>query len=392
LTGWISAEALLAQVRNTAPFLYPLPPVPAGVTRVAPFAAEGGPRGFLRVLAAAETIDWASRPDDEEHLEDYFTLCLACHHTTVGTFVPTDVDSKIRGLAWKRTHEKQTIRNMTRLMFAMRTWNTDGVSAPSPQVGGLAPVSGHNGEWFSVAAGALGRLLQFGDLEYAEQVEAAIDDELQRELTVFETCASLKGRELDLFPLSMSITHNLGDLDQGISFWESKTATVKQRARFARIAHENSAAYGGGFRPITDIYKKILSAEGHRHYPLRSVKPLRKSAALLRPPGPLLDAWGSCVMTHPDLDAAEKSEILDAIVRGCRKVPGQQGYYRAIAGMQSASPRMFEEAAGLMPNAARKELRDPDLRRAISIPRSSFESSLKKQLTSVLAATTRSAR
>ncbi|MBS1832761.1 MAG: hypothetical protein JST65_08610, partial [Acidobacteria bacterium] len=94
----------------------------------------------------------------------------------------------------------------------------------------------------------------------------------------------------------------------------------------------------------------------------------------------------------PDLDAAEKSEILDAIVRGCRKVPGQQGYYRAIAGMQTASSRMFEEAAGLMPNAARKELRDPDLRRAISIPRSSFESSLKKQLASVLATTTRSAR
>lgn len=388
MTGWISAEALLAQVRNTAPFLYPLPEVPAGLTRIAPFALEA-PRGFLKVLAAAETIDWASRPDDEEHLEDYFALCLACHHTTVGTFVPTDVDSKIRGLAWKRTHEKQTVRNMVKLMFAMRAWNTEGVSAPSPQVGDLAPVSGHNGEWFSVAAGALGRLLQFGDTEYAEQVEAAIDDELQREATVFEACASLKGRELDLFPLSMSITHNLGDLDQGISFWESKTVTATQRARFARIAHENSAAYGGRFRPITDIYKKILSAEGHRHYPLRSVKPLRKSAALLRPPGPLLDAWGETLITSRDLDAGEKSEILDAIVRGCRKVPGQQGYYRAIAGMQTASSKMFEEAANLMPNAAKKELRDHDLRRAVAIPRASFESSLKKQLSSVLSTTVR---
>ncbi|BDC52339.1 hypothetical protein F183_A46540 [Bryobacterales bacterium F-183] len=388
MTGWISAEALLAQVRNTAPFLYPLPAVPAGLTRIAPFALEG-PRAFLKVLAAAETIDWASRPDDDEHLEDYFALCLACHHTTVGTFVPTDVDSKIRGLAWKRTHDRQTLRNMTAMMFAMRTWTTEGVSAPSPKVGDLAPVSGHNGEWFSVAAGALGRLLQLGESELAEQVEAAIDDELDRQATVFHACVAMKGRELDLFPLSMSITHNLGDLDQGISFWESKTATVKQRARFARIAHENSAAYGGRYKPITAIYKKILSAEGHRHYPLRSIKPLRKSADLLRPPGPLLDAWGESLMRFPNFDAAERAEILDALVRGCRKVPGQQGYFRAIAGMQTASPKLFEDAANLMPNAAKKELRDHDLRRAIAVPRASFESSLKKQLAAVLSASSR---
>jgi len=31
---------------------------------------------------------------------DYFALCLASHFSTVATFVPTDVDSKIRGHCW----------------------------------------------------------------------------------------------------------------------------------------------------------------------------------------------------------------------------------------------------------------------------------------------------
>lgn len=37
------------------------------------------------------------------HRIDYFSLCLASHFATVATFVPTDVDSKIRGHCWYRT-------------------------------------------------------------------------------------------------------------------------------------------------------------------------------------------------------------------------------------------------------------------------------------------------
>ncbi len=57
--------------------------------------------GFLRMLANWQNILRASLTR-EEQLQDYFALCLACHHATVATFVPTDVDTKIRGIAVAR--------------------------------------------------------------------------------------------------------------------------------------------------------------------------------------------------------------------------------------------------------------------------------------------------
>jgi hypothetical protein len=375
-SDWISPESLLALVRNTAPFLYPLPECRA--KRLIDLAP--GPRGFFSILAAAEVHDWESL-DEEASLEDYYALCLACHQATVATFVPTDVDTKIRGLTWRKTSNRETLRNMVKAGLAMRDWTIEGISTRAQYVGDLGPVSGHNGEWLSVMAGAHGRLLQRGDTEYAEITAVAIEQELERELQAFYQALGEKGREIDVLCLAMSITHNLGDLDQGISFWESsRLATGASRARFGRLAHENTAAFGGRFVPVSNLYKKAMASEGHRHYPLRAVKPLRKSADFLLPLGPFFDAWGGMLITHPELDHDERAEILDALVRGCRKVPNQQGYFRAIAGMLAASQRNFDLAAERMPNASKKELRDPGLRRQISIPRSSFESSLKKMV------------
>ena len=91
-----------------------------------------------------------------------------------------------------------------------------------------------------------------------------------------------------------------------------------------------------------------LSAEGHRHYPLRPVKALRRSPVTLLPLCPFLDEWGSVVA-----QLEESSEVLAALVMGCKRVQGQQGYYRAIAGMLAASSGAFERAAARMPNSAR---------------------------------------
>ncbi len=79
-----------------------------------------------------------------------------------------------------------------------------------------------------------------------------------------------------------------------------------------------------------------LSAEGHRHYPLRPVKALRRSPATLLPLCPFLDDWGAVVAK-----LEENDEVLAALVTGCQKLKGQQGYYRAIAGMYAASSRRF---------------------------------------------------
>jgi hypothetical protein len=272
---------------------------------------------------------------------------------------------------------------MVQIAMAMGDWTVDGISTRAQYVGNLGPVSGHDGEWLSVLAGAHGRLLQRGDTESAELTADAIDGELMRELKAFELAYDERGREIDVLWLAMSITHNIGDIDQGISFWEAKMVTGPSRVRFGRLAHENTSAYRGAFQPIADLYKKAMASEGHRHYPLRPVKPLRKSADLLLPLGPFLDAWGETVIRHKALDIAEKSEILDALVRGCRKVPNQQGYFRALAGMQSGSQKDFDAAAERMPNASKKDLRDPDLRRAIAVPRTSFESRMKKMVATI---------
>ena len=77
--------------------------------------------------------------------------------------------------------------------------------------------------------------------------------------------------------------------------------------------------------------------------------------------------------------------MLAALVGGCQKVQGQQGYYRAIAGMRAASQGKFDRAAAHMPNAAQRMLRDGELRKLIDVPRGSFESMMRKRARAALA-------
>ncbi len=136
----------------------------------------------------------------------------------------------------------------------------------------------------------------------------------------------------------------------------------------------------GRFALAVRIYQHTgLSAEGHRHYPLRPVKALRRSPATLLPLCPFLDEWGG-VVAHLE----ESHEVLAALVVGCQKVQGQQGYYRAIAGMRAASPGAFDRATGRMPNAAQRLLRDASLRKLIDVPRVSFESMMRKRARAAL--------
>ena len=384
--GWIAPDNLVSLVRNTAPFLFPQDAA-ARKTRLFDFleldvAAEFSPgtrpsSAFLGVLRSTETHDWA-KLSWAEQLIDYFVLCLCCHHSTVASFVPTDVDSKIRGLVWRKTRDRDVLRALGQAGLAMGRWDLRGVSKRTIDIGGLGPVSGHDGEWLSVLAGGHGRFLETRDTEWAERMAEAIDAELKRELEAFRVARSTRGAELDVLRLAASITHNLGDLDQGISFWEGRAAAVDSLKRFHRLAHENKAAYGGAFQVPADLYKKALASEGHRHYPLRAVKPLRQSADLLLPLGPFLDDWGAVVASFPGLTTIDRSEVIDQLVRGCRKLPGQQGYYRALAGMVERSTRAFDDAVALLPSSSRKDLRLPETRQLMAVPRSSFESRMSK--------------
>jgi hypothetical protein len=360
---WIGPETLIAQVRSTAPFLESrLPAAEPGRLIELGHSADG----FLRILANWENI---LRPglSPEEQLQDYFAFCLACHHATVATFVPTDVDTKIRGIVWRESRDTEVLRAMLRLALASRSWTEDGIS-----IRAVRGVSGHNGEQWSAIAGGLGRMLELGDTASAEEAQAAIEAEIDREQAVFDAVAAERDAELDLLRLSMTLAHNRGDLTQGMGFWKRTPLTgplmdhLSARGRFALAVR---------------VYQHTgLSAEGHRHYPLRAVKALRRSASTLLPLCPFLDEWGG-VVAHLE----ESHEVLAALVGGCQKVQGQQGYYRAIAGMRAASISAFERAAAHMPNAAQRLLRDAELRKLVDVPRVSFESMMRKRARAALA-------
>jgi len=365
---WIGPETLLSQVRSTAPFLAARLPAsePGRLVELG-----GSPYGFLRILANWENM---LRPglSHGEQLQDYFALCLACHHATVATFVPTDVDTKIRGIIWHESRDPDVLRPMLRLALASRVWTEEGIS-----IRAVRGVSGHNGEQWSAIAGGLGRLLELGDTASADEALSAIEAEIDREQAIFDRVAAERDGELDLLRLSMTLAHNRGDLTQGMGFWKRTPATapvmehLSERGRFALAVR---------------VYQQTgLSAEGHRHYPLRPVKALRRSPASLLPLCPFLDEWGGVVAK-----LEENYEVLAALVTGCQKVEGQQGYYRAIAGMRATEPGAFERAAARMPNAVQRLLRGAELRKLVDVPRVSFESMMRKRARAALHAGTAS--
>jgi len=374
---WISPETLLAQVRNTAPFL-PLDAPETG--RLIQLGA--GPTGFLKILAAAARLDPAPLTRHQQ-LQDYFALCLACHHATVATFVPTDVDSKIRGVLWQQSRDPDVLRPLFDLTLEMMHWDLTRVSRRWLDAGN-GPLSGHNGEQFSVLSGALGRFLDIGDHLYATRAADAIDAELAREAAAFHRLATRRNGELAALQAAISIAHNLGDLDQGISYWRQNAATAEARSRFYRLGHENTRPYGAAFVTPMRLYRDLLSAEGHRHYPLRAVRPLRASPDLLLPLAPFLDDWGGIAATHPSIDGEGRAAVLEALITGCRKVPNQTGYYRAVAGFREASPAAFERALDALPTGVRREARQAEFRKKIDVPRASFESMMRKRARAIL--------
>ncbi len=385
--GTIGPSNLLSQVRNTAPFLFdPAFGFPAPRARGRLIDLGGHPHGWLDILRAADALPATPTPSAEER-EDYFALCLAAHHATVATFVPTDVDSKIRGGLWQPPLDPASRRRMFDLVLHAQTWDLAGISTRTTALAGVGPVSGHDGELLGVMAGALGSFVRAADAEYAQKAADAIDAEFRREAHEFTFALRQPGQEVEVLRLAMSLTHNCGDTDQGISSWAEGPAYAPYRARFGRLAHENTPPYGGTYQLAARLYRHLLAAEGHRHYPLRHVRCLRRSPDFLLPLGPFLDDWGTLIATHPALAPAERTEVLAALLAGCKKISGQVGYFRALSGFAHGAGGLDKFAAQL-PATSRQELKDPEVRRHVALSQASFEASMSKRARQVLVATT----
>jgi hypothetical protein len=387
--GFIGPQTLLGLVANTAPWLwdtsserFAIPPA-THASRLDELARH--PLGWWSVLRHGERVAATAEPTPEQWT-DYFVLCVAAHFATVATFVPTDVDTKIRVHLWYAERPQSERQRLCDFVLRLRDWDVSGISARWVEVDGCGLVSGHDGERLSVLCGGLIGFLVAGENEQARALEDAIDAELLREAKAFETLARRPGRESDLLRLAALLTHNVGDVDQGLSAREGRRHGAAQRQRFAGLATERHERYGGTFGRAAAVYRVALAADGHRHYPLRDVRRLRSAPELLLPLAPFLDDWGARLATWPGLDTQARAEAIAALVEGCRKLQGQAGYYRALAGFHGAYPGGLDAASlqNALPASVRRELRGSELRRLIAVRRESFESSLAKKARAIV--------
>ncbi len=173
-------------------------------------------------------------------------------------------------------------------------------------------------------------------------------------------------------------------MNQGLSFWPDDEVHNQARRPFERLAHENGLSVGGAFLAAKRLYH-VVEAEGHRNYPLRQARCLRPHPELLLPLGPCLEDWADRVARHRKLDDKDHLSVIAALVEGCRKVPGQVGYYRALVGMRDVLGGSFDKMLGRLSSADRKHLAESEVRRQMAISTPSFHSSLSKQVRALVA-------
>jgi hypothetical protein len=379
IRGFVAPRTLLNEVQNTAPWLPSAVDGPSGDIRT----DAKGAFGFLSILAGFRLEGAAEQALANDRTLDYFGLCLACHHATVATFVPTDVDTKIRGLLWRLIKDPAQLDPMVELTEAFCEWDVASVSRRTVAAEGLGLFAGHHGERLSVLVAALGRAIHLGRADLADRLRGHIVAELERESKGLNVLLQARN-ELDVLRMAAVMTHNAGDIDQSISFWPQSPAHTAAAADIKRLAHENTRPWGGSFALAARIYKATLAPEGHRNYPLRPVRCLRQSFDFLIETAPFLDDWGGRIARDPRLEDADRSEVLEALVIGSRKIEGQRGYQRAVAGMLEGLGNRTDGVVAKMSARARSEFKSADLRKSVAMPRVSFESSMKSMLRRVL--------
>ncbi len=343
---------------------------------------QGDDLDFLRVLKAA--VNWApSSSSSELDYVNYFSICLAAHHATVGSYVPTDVDSKIRFHLWQNRNP-DSVRIMGDLTRHALRWNLSEVTTGFSQFGNAGPVSGINGEILGILAGALAASVDHELATEAELIATTLDQELARQMSEVRAVLSLKEPEIPLLRLSTAIMHNLGDLNQGIKYWPADSRYDIWRNRYYRLGHESRGDFGRFCNLVGALVRGVMAPEGHRNYPLREVAALRRSRDFLFPVSPFLDQWGAVLGKHADLTQSERVEIVAALLKGIATLPGQRGYARALVGFFETYCGSIGDFEKQLPTKARATLKDSRVRQSLQTKRFSFESSLRTQARAII--------
>ncbi len=331
----IAPELLLSQVKNTMPYLF----------EEQEDGLALGPFYPAQVLREYE----GKVGQGLSHFE-YFRLCMSCHYLTCATPVPTDVDNQIRKKLWPKELPLEVALQMSALVLESRSWDFTLVS--SRYVGAL---SGHLGEWFTLAAAAYCALAQYrapAAVSRRQEIFGAIRDEVNRHATVFG--AQWQGNDgLNSLRASANTSHNFGDLDRVMDMWELN-AGDPLRLEFYKLSAEpydqsRKLRYDGKLWVAGEIYKSVLdggsmSYENHRHFALRKPRCLRRARNFLIPIAPFMDEWGERVARGlADSNGApteDTYEVAQALRYGWSRIPNTMAYGRALRGMAEINPEL----------------------------------------------------
>lgn len=348
----IAPTLLFDQVKNTAPWALSLEP----------------PLASVELLKKAPELE--KRWKLGEDAEGYFVALLAAHFTTVATFVPTDVDQRIRQLAWAELSGKRLASAVDRVEEVAR-WDVRPVSARYIEQDGEV-LAGHQGEWLSVMAGALGRALALSDAPIVARATAFIDAELAREAR-FVTRARKDGDDRTLLSIVTTVAHNLGDLSRVVDTWRPAHAASELGVGYQRLGHEGgSTRWGDAFLFAGNLNKLLTANENHRFLPLRVPRALRRERAFLLPFGPYFHDWGRVIGSTKLVDDAERAEILLALLRVHERRAEEHGCLRAIAGIHGVFPGGVEKLARLLPAEQRVGMSLPGVKSALRTAEGDF--------------------
>lgn len=338
----IDPQLLVAQVKNTAAWLW----------------------SDRRADACTRTFDSASR-------DAYLKVLLAGHYATVGTFVPTDVDARIRHHEWIAIEDEPALHAAVAVVDEVAAWDPRVVSARVVETA-HGPLSGHDGEWLAVRAGALGRARHLGAMDLATRLEAVIDAELDREERILLEASEPQ----QALMASTVVAHNLGDL--------SRVADGAKLQRYVRLGHADGANAREAFVRAGTLNKAIMALENHRFLALRAPRALRSSRDLLLPIGPWFDAWGETVART--LEERDVGEVVAALMEIHVSSPEQQGCLRALAGIHRATRGGIDLYAPALPARTRKELPRGRVREAIDVSEATFRARVEHRYRGALRA------
>jgi hypothetical protein len=351
----IANPVLVEQVRNTAPWLWT---APWGAPLAAVFdAAVDGSEDAVRTLE----------------------LRLAAHYATVATFVPTDVDAHIRHHQWMAIDDERTFVAARACIDAAAARDATLVSARVTD-----GVSGHDGEWFSVRSGALGRALTLGFEGEAAMLASQIDAELDREEALFASAVKSGAPARRTLALATALAHNLGDLSRVVDAWPKALAGHEYRARFSRLGHADAARPRPAFVMAGELNKEIMALENHRFLALRKPRALRRSRELLLPIGPWFDAWGELIGRSSLLADEDRAEVVTALIELHLSSPRQEGCLRALAGIHRVTRGGLSAYVDALPARVRKEALRGRIRDALDVSPEHFEARIEKRLRSAL--------